>query len=171
MVHFDVIVIVPRLAFAGPDLNESNAAFDQSSRGEKLARLRAFAVHLANVLRLFGSIERISRVHLHAIGEFVRFDAGFELGVFLPLRGVAVVERVEEVELFALFGQRRVVIFNVLDELFDLGVLRVDVGALINARKEAALPVLRFLDGIAAGAHRDEAGQILVLSAQTVGDP
>ena len=60
---------------------------------------------------------------------------------------------------------------DVLDELFDFGVLRVDVGALINAGQKTGLPVLRFLDRITAGTHGDEAGQILVLGAQAVRDP
>ena len=55
--------------------------------------------------------------------------------------------------------------------LFDVGVLRVDVRALIDAGQEAGLPVLRFLNRVAAGAHGDEAGQILVLGAQAVGEP
>ena len=50
-------------------------------------------------------------------------------------------------------------------------VLRVDVSSLKNARQKPALPVLRFLNRIAARAHRDEPGQILILGAQAVSHP
>jgi len=60
----------------------------------------------------------------------------------LALFGVAVVQFVEQIELGALFGHRGVFVFDVLDELFDLGVFRVDVGALKNARQKSALPIL-----------------------------
>jgi hypothetical protein len=70
-----------------------------------------------------------------------------------------------------LFRQRRVVVFDVLDQLLDLRVLRVDVSALVNARQKSALPVLRFLDRVTAGAHRNEPGQVLIFSAQPVRNP
>ena len=60
---------------------------------------------------------------------------------------------------------------DVLDQLLDFGVLRVDVGALVDAGQKAGLPVLRFLNRIAAGAHGDEAGQILIFGAEAVSDP
>ena len=50
-------------------------------------------------------------------------------------------------------------------------MLRVDISALEDAGKEAARPVLGLLDRVAAGAHGDEAGEVLVLRPQAVGDP
>src|SRR3954469_23245836 len=81
------------------------------------------------------------------------------------------IELREKVELAALLGLVGVLVLDVLDELFDFLVLGVDVGALEDAREEAALPVLGFLDGVAAGAHDDEAGEVLVVGAEAVGDP
>ena len=63
------------------------------------------------------------------------------------------------------------VVADVLDQLLDVGVARVDVGALVDAGQEGRLPVLRLLDRVAAGTHGDEAGQVLVLGAQAVGHP
>ena len=63
------------------------------------------------------------------------------------------------------------VVLDVLDQLLDFLVLRVDVGALINARQKGALPVLRFLNRIAARTHRDETRQVLIHRAQAVRDP
>lgn len=57
------------------------------------------------------------------------------------------------------------------DEAVDVGKRGVDVIALINAGEKTALPVLRFLDRVAAGAHGYEAGEILVFGAEAVGDP
>ena len=45
---------------------------------------------------------------------------------------------------------------------------RVDVGALVDAGQERRLPVLRLGDRVAARAHDDEAGQVLVLGAEPV---
>ncbi len=58
-----------------------------------------------------------------------------------------------------------------LDQFVDLFELGIDVGPLINARKECALPVLRFLNRITAGAHRDEPGQVLVNRPQAIDYP
>ena len=66
---------------------------------------------------------------------------------------------------------RQPAIADVFDELFDVSVLRVDVGALIHARQERGLPVLRLDDGEPAGAHGDKARQILILSPQSVERP
>ena len=63
------------------------------------------------------------------------------------------------------------VIADVLDQLLHVGMLRVDVGALVGAGQEGRVPVLRRHDGIAAGTHRDEAGKVLVLAAQAVRHP
>ena len=50
-------------------------------------------------------------------------------------------------------------------------MLRVDERALERAGQKARLPVLGVLDRVAAGAHRDEAGQVLILGAQAVQHP
>ena len=50
-------------------------------------------------------------------------------------------------------------------------MLGVDVGPLVGAGEERSAPVLGRHDRIAARTHRDEAGQVLVLRAQAVGDP
>ena len=50
-------------------------------------------------------------------------------------------------------------------------VLRVDIGALIDAGQEGRLPVLRLLDRVSAGAHGQEAWQVLVVGAQAIGEP
>ena len=63
------------------------------------------------------------------------------------------------------------VVADVLDQLLDLGVARVEIGPLEDARQKRRLPVLRLLDRIAARAHGDEAGQVLILGAQPIGDP
>ncbi len=110
-------------------------------------------------------------VHLHAIGQLERLDARFELGVVLAALLMALVELAQQIELAALLGQRQRRVLDVLDELLDLGVARVDVGALVGAGQEGGLPVLRLLNGVAARTHGDEAGQVLVVAAQAVGHP
>ena len=81
------------------------------------------------------------------------------------------VEPAHQVELPPLLGKGHRVVADVLDQLVDARVLGVDVGPLVGAGEERGAPVLGRHDRIAAGTHRDEAGQVLVLRAQAVGDP
>ena len=171
VVDLEVVVAVPRLAGAVPDLHEPHAALDQPAGDENLPGLHAGAVHVADVLRLAADVERLGRLGLHAEAELERLDAGLERGVVLPRLQVAGIEPLQQVELLALLRQRDAVVADVLDELLDRRVLRVDVRAFVDAGQEARLPVLRFLDRIADGAHGDERRQVLVLAAQAVAQP
>ncbi len=76
--------------------------------------------------------------------------------------------RLEQIELFALLGQRQPIVAYVFDQLFDGRMLGVDVRAFVNAWQKAGLPVLSFLDGITERAHRDERRQVLVIAAKAV---
>ena len=59
---------------------------------------------------------------------------------------------------------------NVLNKVAHLGLAGIDVGALIDAGQKGALPVLRFLNGV-AWAHGDESGQVLVFRPKPIGEP
>ena len=65
----------------------------------------------------------------------------------------------------------QVQVLDELDELLDVGVPGIDVSTLIYTGGEARLPVLGFLERIAARAHRHETGQVLVLTAESISDP
>ena len=91
MVHFDVVVVVPRLALSVPHLHEADAALHEPPRDQNLPRLRPFAMHLPNVFGLARNVERIGRVHLHAIREFERLDARLELRIVFALALMAFV--------------------------------------------------------------------------------
>ncbi len=65
VVDFDVVVVVPRLAFAVPDLDEAHAAFDQSPSNQNLPRLRAGTVGFEDVFWLAADIERLFGIALH----------------------------------------------------------------------------------------------------------
>ena len=98
---------VPRLAGAVPELDEAHAAFEQPPRDERLPGVNAVAVHLADRLRLFADVEGVGGIHLHAVGQFERLDAGFQPRVLLPAALlVFLVELLQQVELLALFLQR-----------------------------------------------------------------
>src|SRR5262245_56939457 len=77
----------------------------------------------------------------------------------------------EQVELLPLFGRGNRFVLDVLDQLFDLFVLGIDVSPLINSRQERTLPILRFLTRLATGAHRNETWQVLVGRAKAISDP
>ena len=53
----------------------------------------------------------------------------------------------QQIELAPLHRRRRMRAANVLDQLFDLRMLRIDICALINARQECRLPILESLIG------------------------
>ena len=63
------------------------------------------------------------------------------------------------------------VVADVGDQLLDVGLPGVEVRPLVDARQKRRLPVLGFGDRVAARAHDEEAGQVLVLRAQAVKDP
>ena len=88
-----------------PDLHEAHAALQQPAGDQDLPRLRARAVHLADVLRLARHVEGVGRLHLHAVGQLERLDARFELRVVCLAPG-ALVELLQQVELLPLLRQR-----------------------------------------------------------------
>ena len=95
-------------------------------------------------LRLAADIEGVGRFHLHAIGQLEGLHAGFELR--RRRRAVARACRLSDctqIELPPLLGRRSSNCFDVLDQLFDIVVLAIDVRALIDAGQKAGLPVLR----------------------------
>ena len=142
MVDFQIVVIVPGLARAVPHLNEAHAFFNQAPRDEQLPGLRPVPVQLANMFRLAADVERVRGVHLHPVSQFKRLNARLQLRVLLALLQMPLVEFLQQTKLIPLFPRRRAVVSDVLDELFNPGVLRVDVGALKNPRQKAGLPVL-----------------------------
>ena len=123
------------------------------------------------MLRLAADVERLGRLGLHAEAQLERLDAGLQRGIVLPGLQMASVEPVQQVELLALLRRCDAIVANVLDELLDRRVLGVDVRALEDARQKAGLPVLRFLDRVAVGAHGNKRRQVLVFAAQAVAQP
>ena len=154
-----------------PQLHKSHAALHESSSDQNLPGLRPFAVQIENVLRLAADIERLGHFLLHAVRQLEGLNSRFQLRILLPGLFVPPIERLHQVQLLPLGLGGKCRTANILDQLFDVGVLRVDVRALKHARQKTGLPVLRFLNRIAAGAHRHEGRQILILGPQAVRDP
>ena len=171
MLIFDVVVVIPGLALTVPDLYETHAAFEQTAGDEELAGLSGVAVHFLNVFGFFGDVEGVAGFHLHVVGEFEGVDARVEFLILGSGGKMFFVELLQQVDLFSLIVAGCVFAFDELDQFFEFGVLRVDVGALVYAGQETGLPVLTFLNGISAGTHGYEAGQTLVFRAESVGDP
>ncbi len=138
----DVIVVVPGLSCAVPELYEADAAFDEASGHEDLAGLYGIAVPVSDAFGFAVDVEGVGGFHLHSVCEFVGLDACFEFGVSAACVGVAAVEFLDEVELFSLFAVLEAVGSDVGDEFFDGTVSGVDVGSLIYAGQEGGLPVL-----------------------------
>ncbi len=104
---------------------------------------------------------------LHAKGQLERFDAGLEGGVFGPRLLMPAVESGQQVELPPLsrFGQRTIA--DVVDQLVDAGVPRVDVRSLKAARQKGRPPI-RDVGNRQSRAHGDKTGQVLVFRPHAV---
>ncbi len=74
----DIAVIIPGLAFAGIDLHDPNAAFDESAGDQAGVIKSASTIEIASGLRLAIEVEDFLRLELHAEGHLHRLDAGFE---------------------------------------------------------------------------------------------
>src|SRR6185312_3659284 len=108
VIHFEIVMIVPRLPRAVPDLDEAHAALDEPPRDENLPRLGSFSIHFADVFRLARDVERVGGVRLHAIRQFEGLDARLELRVLLVLPEMALVELLQQIKLLLLFRERGV---------------------------------------------------------------
>ena len=138
VVRFEVVVVVPGLAGAAPDLDEPHAALEQPPGDQELpgrACRGRTARGSACGSRL--DVEGVGRLGLHPVGQLERLDARLELRVVLAAVGVPLVEPSHQVELPALLVGSRGVVADVLDQLVDVGVLGVDVGPLVGAGQEA----------------------------------
>ncbi len=171
VVLFEIIVGIPRLARRMPDLDHAHPPLGEASGQQALAAVGRVAVHVADVLRLFFEVKRVGGLNLHPVRQFEGLNAGLDLRVALTFRLMPQVKAAQKIELGALLGLAPRGVTNVFDELVDIRVFRVDVGALQHTGEECGLPVGGSSGGIAAWAKRDEARQVLVLAAQAVRDP
>ncbi len=112
----------------------------------------------------------VGRFGLHPERQLERVDAGLEPGIG-PGGPVLGIEAGEQIELPSLGRRADVRMRDVLDQLRQVLMLRIDERPLKRSRQKARLPVFGVLDRKAAGAHRDEAGEVLVLGPQAVQDP
>ena len=123
------------------------------------------------MLGLARHVKGLRRLRLHPPGQLHRGQPRLELRIMLPRFEMTLVEGRREIELPPLSIAVEHGMPHILDEVLDAGLLCVDIGALEGPRQKGAPPVFGVLDRIAAGAHRHEAGEILVLGAQAIGHP
>ena len=167
----DVIMAIPWLARSVVELDEPNPSFCESASHEALAGKSSLAVHVSGGLGFLVDVEGIRRFSLHPIGELKTLNSGFQNRIVIPAGEVLLVEALNQVELLALVAGECVAILDILNQLVDVGVAWVDIGACQNSGKEAGLPVLSLLNGISTRSHRDEARQILVFSPKAIEHP
>src|SRR5688572_16387761 len=103
MVFFDLLMTVPRLSFAMPDLDETHSSFEQPARDQELPGLRPATVKVADVLRLTQNIKRVGRIHLHPVSELKGLHSSFKLRVILAALKMRGIELMQQVDLSALF--------------------------------------------------------------------
>ena len=167
----NVVVIVPGLAVAVIDLHHAHAAFDEAEGHQAAAPEIAVAIAGAGASRLFADVEYFRRFGLHAEGDLGPIGwLASSCGSGPVRRELQAVQLGEQVELAALLGGRDGLVADVLDQLLGLGFVVGNVGALVDGRQEGRTPELRTDDG-QAGTQHDEAGQVLILGAEAVGEP
>ena len=142
MIDFDIIMIVPRLALTVPNLDEANATLNQSASDQNLSSLNTVAVHVANMLWFAADIKRVGRFRLHSERQFERLNSRFQLGISGTLFQMLLIETSKKLKLCRLFRPIDAVVADILNQLFDLGMLRVDVVSLENTGEKSTLPVL-----------------------------
>ena len=167
----DVGVVVPGLAVAVVDLRHAHAALDQPAGDQAGVGELALAVQLARRGRLAGR-GRTPPAPRTACG---RPSPATRSGP----RAASSRPRASRCSRFSCWSRSscsrcaaasRWRLVDVADDPFGVDRLVVDVRALVDARQEAVAPQLRADDRL-AGAEDDEAGQVLVLGAQAVGQP
>ena len=132
MIFLDLVMVVPGLPFAVPNLHKSNAPFDQSPCHQQLTRLRRFAVAFANEFRLPLNVKCIRRFHLHPIRLLVALDARLQLRIMPALVQMFSIQRLQQVELATLRGKIQSRIANILDQFFHCGVFCVHIHTLVR---------------------------------------
>jgi hypothetical protein len=142
MVLLQVIVVIPWLPSSVPYLNEAHASFQEPAGYEQLSPLRTRTIQITDGLWFLRNIEGVARVYLHPVSELEGLNSCFQLGVLAAIPDMLLVQLPKQVKLFALVAGRNKSVFDVFDQFFNLLMLRIDVGALVNPGKECALPIL-----------------------------
>ncbi len=168
----DVAVIVPRLAGAGEDLHHAARRAPASGRATRQASLnwpRPYRSRVACVSRLRSKTSCASNCMRKAISiDWMRASSGLSLPP-RACRCISLKPRIRSTCSRWAAGSE-VAVGEVLQHAARVEVRVVDVRALEDAGQEAVAPELR-ADDREAGAHRHEAGQVLVLGAQAVEQP
>src|SRR4051794_31899529 len=105
-----LVVMVPRLAFTGPELKEAHATLKETPRNDALAGegadiARLHAIHLPHRFGLLHDVEGVARLHLHAVRQFVTLNPRIELRILLTLGEMTLLEFQKEIKLTALLFQ------------------------------------------------------------------
>src|SRR2546429_9523855 len=106
MIRLDIVVAVPRLYVAVIALHEAHAALDEPARDQQLAALDVFAVSLANRCGLAAGVERLGRLHLHAVRQLKGLNSRFEGGILGARLLMSAIQHCKKIELPALIGAR-----------------------------------------------------------------
>ena len=170
-------VLVPELAtapFRGLrviNLHHAHATLGQPPRHQTLLAedVRNFFADAVKFLRRRGfpfDVECLRRFHLHAEGEFERFDARAQSAVFSTRLRVQKIDLFQQVELIALLLCGKARVRQIRNRVLQIG----NQCSLVRRRQETGTPQGRALGGLRR-ADDDEARQVLVFAAQTVEQP
>lgn len=174
-VCLNILMGVPGVALRVIDLHHADATLDEACGGEAAACGTSLSVHFDGGGTLFADVEDIGSFGLHAIGGLHGADGGFELRIGLSLGHIEFVELLDEVEFVALLLDVKAVVVDIGDELVGIKLFLAgiggDVGSLVDRGEEGRAPEWRANGGGDLRTEDDESGEVLVVSAETVGEP
>ena len=82
MLDGDVVVAVPGLALAVPDLDVADPALQEAAGDEELAAVDLPGPYISRTCSgSLGDVEGVAGLGLHAEGQLERLDAGLEVGL------------------------------------------------------------------------------------------
>ena len=133
-----VAVRVPGLVVAAGviDADVAHAGLGETTREQAGAAKRSVAIQLAHLRGLAADIEGIAGGALHAVGGLHGFDLAFQRGVVLALRGVEMIELLNEIDLPPLLRRSEHGVAHVGDEFIHAHVRGDDACGLILSGQE-----------------------------------
>ena len=172
MILGEIVVLIP---ITMGHLDEAHPAFAKPPGQQTLPRERSGPGVVQSVETPGGSrfaveTHDLGRLGLHAKGEFEGFDARLQGGIAAGGGEVIPIEFAQEIELGALQDRVLVRIVQVVDRRLLHRHAPADGRSLMDGGQEGTRPVAHAAVA-EGGIDRKEARQILILSAQTVGNP
>ncbi len=177
-VQRDVLVVIPGIARRVVHLHHTYALFDQARCSEAATCGRAFTIQVKGSLRFLAEVEYIRRFGLHTVSRLHRSDGRFKLRRILCASDIHRIQLLDEIEFLRLLRRVEPLIMDIRDQLVRIEVLWILFASPIRKRRSPGEPPAESQRSRAAvqrslahSREHDESRKILILGAETVGEP